>query len=331
MAFSGVFFLSGCSSSTEWVSTSFFTMDTTINLKSYGASEKLINAVGDIFYQYNDLADCDNAVSGLNNVYTINNTNDYVKVDQRLYDMLSFAVDFMTESEGYYDPFIGSLVSLWKDDLFPSKGEDGTTPESKIPSDEEIRIELNKSSKTSLDFDEANCSVRRNGEGKIDLGGMAKGYVAEVAGKYLEGNDCPYYLLNAGTSSIQLGKKDSSGTNWKIGISNLDGKIFELSSGAVGSSAVTEQLAYVDGAYYSHIVNPKTGSAKVDWWGVTAVGDSSKVMDPLTTVLIQLGPESELSKSLESTYGIKSVYYRLSKQEDGTYSLTELVEHGLEV
>lgn len=294
-------------------------MDTTIALYGYVANSSLGDGVAAIFSHYNDLAET-HAVSGLTNVYTINQTNDPVTVDADLYDLLSFSLTMEKETEGYFNPLLGNLSNLWKDHLFPST--EGVA--ASLPSDNDVQMALAEAEASSLTL-LGNNQVQRLGKGQIDLGGIAKGYATEKAKDYLAENSLKYYFLNAGNSSISLGEKNSGDGTWSISFVDLPDLLIYQKDCIIGTSSIKEQEALIDGVSYSHIINPFTGSAKSDWTGVSVIGQDAGVMDALTTVFVLTGPDSSLAQSLETKYSLKSLYYRY--HEEGSSLTIEKVSH----
>jgi thiamine biosynthesis lipoprotein len=340
LALAGVSFLSACASSPSFENIYYYQlMDTTFTFHEAGASEEIQQQIQAILTNYHNEANTV-AVSGLNNVYTLNQTNDPVTVDSTLYDLLQFSETMANKTQGYFNPLVGSLTSLWKEHLFPSKDANGVVPDSTLPNDEEIALALQEAKESSLVFYPLTSQVQRKGRGTIDLGGIAKGYACEKVKEYLDGLSYKNYFFNGGNSSIIFGEKGNADTPWTLTFADIDGYL-KVMDAVVGSSSVMEQLAEVpkgSGVYYSHIVNPFTGSASVDWYGMSALGDDAGILDALTTVFVLLGPDDPLTSSLESDYNLKTLFYKLnvsiSYQDDGTRNIAKttktLVTHGLE-
>jgi FAD:protein FMN transferase len=341
LALAGVSFLTACSPSFENVYY-YQLMDTTFTFHEAGASKEIQDKIREILQSYHNEANTE-AVAGLNNVYTLNQTNDPVTVDSTLYELLQFSEEMATLTQGYFNPLVGSLTSLWKEHLFPSKDATGKVPDSTLPSDSDIALALQEAKESSLVF-LPNYQVQRLGRGTIDLGGIAKGYACQKVGDYLASLSFKNYFFNGGNSSIVFGEKGNADTSWTLTFADIDGYV-KVKDAVVGSSSVMEQLAEVpksSGTYYSHIVNPFTGSAAVDWYGMSALGTDAGILDALTTVFVLLGPDAALTKNLEERYNLQTLFYKLSVKTtyttatDGTETreisktTTDLVSHGLE-
>jgi thiamine biosynthesis lipoprotein len=102
--------------------------------------------------------------------------------------------------------------------------------------------------------------VTRVGEAEIDLGGIAKGYALDIAKQYLDSKKVTKYIIDAGSSSILLGEKDTKDGLFNIGLKDIKNAYLKAKNCFVSTSGTSEQLTVIDGVKYSHIVNPKTGS-----------------------------------------------------------------------
>lgn len=314
--------------STPGSSGNYYAMDTLIQI-SVGDNNAGItsDSLFAIYSLYDQLADNTKAYAGIHNVYTINQTSEPVVVKQELYDLLKFAYDMKTTTQGYFNPLIGGLSDLWKKDLFnidasgSSATSSGETYTPSVPSDSEIRHELAKMNTSSLVFDDGATSVKRVGEGKIDLGGVAKGYAGEKVYSTLQAGKVSRFLLNAGTSTLALGESGSSDGYFTLAFSDLSSRYTRVKNCAVGTSSISEQKASVNGQLYSHIINPITGSALVDWHGAVIIGQDAGILDVLSTSFVLMGPD--LATSFINQYQLSALFYK-----DG---IDTLVNKGIEL
>ena len=308
-----VFLLLSCAPTAHTYSDSYFAMNTLIKVSLYSQDanlEKPQLEVGKIFSLYDSLADNNRRVNGHKNVYDINQTNDAVVVEKELFDLLAFAESMRKETYGFLNPYIGNLSDLWKDHLHPERVSSEELPPS-LPSEEEIRACIDEMNDFKLEFNEESLTVRRIGTAKIDLGAIAKGYAAQKAKEWIIANGFKAYLVDAGTSSILLGDKDLQGATWNVGIRGIAKKM-NVKNVCIGTSGIDAEEAVFNGLSYSHIVNPFTGSAHVDYFGVTLLGQDAGILDALSTAFILMGVEENLDKvtALSEKYDISYVFYR---------------------
>ena len=310
-----VFLLLSCAPTLQTYSGGYFAMNCLIRVNLYSEKANLGEPqleVGKIFSLYDSLADNTKRVQGHTNVYDINQTNEAVKVEKELFDLLKFSEDMKEETFGYVNPLIGNLSDLWKNDLHfkdPETGEEAPF----LPSAADIQHYLDEMNDTALVLDEQNLTVRRIGTAKIDLGAIAKGYAAQKAKEWIVANGFGAYLIDAGTSTIMLGEKNQKGDPWSIGIRGIDQKM-KVKNTVIGTSGIDAQEAIVDGVEYSHIVNPFTGSAHVDYFGVTLLGEDAAILDVLSTAFIVMGVEEQekldMVNALSEKYDVSYVFYR---------------------
>lgn len=226
-----------------------------------------------------------------------------VTVSDDLSALLTEALRYAGLSEGGFDCTIGRVSSLW----------DFTSRDSKPPSEEEIR--------KSLSFvDYRKVSVKGNVVQfvmpgmTIDLGGIAKGYIADRLKEHLQEGGVTGAIISLGGNILCIGEK-SDGTPFRIGIQQpfADRQetiaAIDVTDVSVVSSGIYERyIETEDGTMYHHILNPHTGySYENELLGVTIVSEKSVDGDGLSTVCFALGAERgmELAESLD---GVEAVF-----------------------
>ncbi|MDE7161634.1 MAG: FAD:protein FMN transferase, partial [Anaeroplasmataceae bacterium] len=163
--------------------------------------------------------------------------------------------------------------------------------EGKLVPEETIQEELAIMNNTSIEFDGLHAKLM--GEGNIDLGGIAKGYATSKVQEYLASISCTRYLLNAGSSNIVLGNKN--GKEFSVGLSKaLAGgyfKTLKMKEKSISTSSIKEQHTKIDGIYYSHLLNPKTGKPATYYETLSIIGEDSKVLDAYSTACFAMDLE----------------------------------------
>ena len=188
-------------------------------------------------------------------IYDLNNTNEEIEISEQLFNLLKRALDAQRFAP-YYNPFIGSLSNKWKDAL--SKGE--------VLSNSVIQEELNKMKEADLILEwdgENKYTAQRVGDALIDVGAVAKGYALDECEAYLHRQSDPLfeYMVDAGNSSILLGKNRGGGT-YKVKIKDLSTPTYlYLKDCFISTSGISEQGVKIGNNTYSHIINPNDGSA----------------------------------------------------------------------
>lgn len=208
---------------------------------------------------------------------------------------------YSTLSNGYFDVTIAPLSELWD--------FSGTNP--KVPSDDSIKNVL-------INVDYNNVSIKNNTvyftnpDTLIDLGGIAKGYIADRIKDFLIKNGVDSATINLGGNVLCVGEKQKN-TPFSIGIQkpyadrNETIAVIGVSNKTVVSSGIYERFFVEDEVSYHHIINPATGYPfENDLVSVSIICDKSVDGDGLSTTCFSLGLEKgmELINSLKDTYAV---------------------------
>lgn len=269
--------LVSCNQNNFVIESKVFCFDTVIEYKLYEGEESYKAELDDMFNYYDKISDNYQLRSGVANVSSINKTNEDITIDERLYNMLKTSFSTHESHADNFNPLCGSLAKLWKESL--AKGE--------LLSEEVINAELDKINNSSLLFKDNNV-VQRVGGAEIDLGGIAKGYVLDQVHDYLVSRNVTHYLVNGGSSSILLGEKNSKDGYYNVGIDSriIPNSYLKLKNCFVSTSALTVQGVKIGDKYYSHIVNPVTGSVLNEQDAVIVISSKGYIGDALSTSMM---------------------------------------------
>ena len=287
--------LISCSKNTMIESRVFY-FDTLVDIKLYDGNQSDMKFVKQVLQSVDEVADRYHQRS-VNNVYTINQTNEVVTVNEILYNLLFTAYNVENECANYFNPLCGSLSDLWKDSLALNE----------IPSDEDIASEVNKINNSSLLFSDGD-HIQRVGDATIDLGGIAKGFALDWVKNYLVNTNIRKYLVNAGSSSILLGKKNTDDGYFNVGISDLKNSYLKVKDCFVSTSSKSVQGVTIDGVKYSHIVNPTNGSAVNLNDAVIVISSQGYLGDALSTSMMMNTVEE--IQAIEQSIGVKTIVIR---------------------
>ncbi len=132
---------------------------------------------------------------------------------------------------------------------------------------------------------------------RINLGGIAKGWVVERAAAMLRERGVQHALLNAGGDTRVLG--DRRGEPWIVGIRHprvADEVVTRLPliDEAISTSGDYERYFEENGRRYHHILNPATGRPTEGILTVTVIGPDGTLTDGLDTAIFVLGAEKGL-------------------------------------
>ncbi len=207
-----------------------------------------------------------------------------VKVDPRLFDMISRAIEVSRLTNGAFDITFAALADLWNFKSVPFV----------VPKDEEIKKRLPLIGYQNIVLNDADKSVFLKKKGmKIGLGGIAKGYAADLATMTLEKHGLSNFIIYAGGDLMVRGIKGDR--EWKVGIQDPFHPdqyfaVMPVSNKAVVTSGDYEHAYEVNGKYYHHIIDTKTGYPSTECHQVTVVADYATYADALCTGFFVLGP-----------------------------------------
>lgn len=130
---------------------------------------------------------------------------------------------------------------------------------------------------------------------RIDLGGIAKGWIAEQAARLLS-RFASAALVDAGGDIHAVGRPGGS-QGWIIALedpfdSSKDKTVFSMGPGGVATSTITKRRWQKDGQEFHHLIDPRTGlPAQAFWVSVTAIAPHTAQAEVLAKALLIAGPE----------------------------------------
>ena len=232
-------------------------------------------------------------------------------VNEETLQVISKGIGFGDLSGGVFDITVGKASALW--DFHESLEEGGT----EVPSAEALKEASEHIDYKAISMDEASGTVRLDDpEMMLDLGGIAKGYIADRVSEYLRGLGVTSGIVNLGGNIEVIGGKAGSlgasleeQSDFSLGIRDpLDetGGLLGIYPGrdvTIVTSGTYERFIEVDGVKYHHILDPETGwpvDTDVLQVSVIAGAGHSADCDGLSTVCLALGSDkgTELIKGL---------------------------------
>jgi thiamine biosynthesis lipoprotein len=147
-------------------------------------------------------------------------------------------------------------------------------------------------------LDPASGTVAFSAQGvRINLGGIAKGYVVERGVALLRAAGVQNALVTAGGDSRLLG--DRHGQPWMVGIRDprKDGNVamtVPLQDEAISTSGDYERYFDEDGVRYHHIISPSTGNPASGVHSATVIGPDGVMTDALSTSVFVMGVDQGL-------------------------------------
>ena len=326
-AVSAVFLIitqSGCGSKTaEPVSKQSFYFDTVCSISVYDmeemSKEGAQSAIDEAFKLCSHYESLLSRTKEGSDIYKLNHAGGKpVECDPQTVEVIRKGLYYSEMSGGAFDITIGRVTDLW----------DFHAEDPQVPVDEELKKAVSTVNWENVSI-EGNTVMISDPETHLDLGGIAKGFIADKVGEKLEESGVTSAVISLGGNIVCVGKKPA-GKEFKpfrVGIekpyseqSEIVGAV-DCKDETVVTSGVYQRYFEKDGVQYHHILDATTGlPAQSDVVGVTlkAADGKSADCDALATILLIMGEEKAM-KMLEETDGFEAFFIL----EDGTFASTE--------
>ncbi|MBP2058157.1 thiamine biosynthesis lipoprotein [Lactobacillus colini] len=231
-------------------------LGTVITLQIFGdENEKILDDSFDLIAGYEDRLTVNRDHS---EVMSINHAaGKYsVTVSSSTYNLIKLAVEESKKGYGF-NALIGPVVKAWH---IGFKGAN-------MPSDETIKAKMQLTNPDDVILNDADQSVYLAKEGmELDLGGIAKGYIADRIRDLWHAYDVKAGIINLGGNVLFVNPSPKRANGkWVLGVQDPRQKRgINLTTATVREcSAVTsgtyERFLEINGKKYHHIIDPKTG------------------------------------------------------------------------
>ena len=278
--------ISGCANNDSRLDTRFI-FDTVVKLDIECDDETLLEAFA-LCEKYDKLFSKTNTDSEL---YRINNSKGFVSCDEELLHIIERGLYFSKLSKGAFDITISPVSDLWD--------FEGTA----LPDKDEIAEALKNVDYEAIEIKDGKINL--NGK-KIDLGGIAKGYIADRLKEFFEEKGVKNGIINLGGNIYTFGEKTTLGiANPKKpdeAVLRLDCKDISLAT-----AGTYQRNMIIDGTVYHHILDTKTGyPCDSEVVSATIIGKDSADCDAISTICVLLGEQKalELVNSLKGTEAV---------------------------
>ena len=262
--------------------------DTVVQIEVWGADQDMIEHCRKMCETYEQML---SATIETSEISKINNADgEPVSVSDDTAELIEKGIEYGEISGGLFDITIAPASGLWNF----TDNEDKT-----LPDPDELAEAVSHIDYRCVHVD-GNTVVLTDPEAQIDLGGIAKGYIADRLKEYLEGEGIEHALIDLGGNMLALGGR-YDGTDFRIGLQ----KPFAETGTAMAALSINDQSVVTSGDYeryfekdgviYHHILDPATGyPVQNDLDQVTIISDRSVDGDALSTTCFAMGLEDGL-------------------------------------
>lgn len=204
-----------------------------------------------------------------------------VAAGDELYSLIQRSLDISVLTGGAFDI------------TYDSVGQHYDFRQRERPDEDTVASNLDLIDYQLIDLNRANGTVEFGAQGvRINLGGIAKGYVVERGVNLLKVAGVQHAVVSAGGDSRLLG--DRRGQPWMVGIRDprVDGEVamtLPLQEEAISTSGDYERFFDEDGVRYHHIISPSTGNPASGVHSATVFGPDAVITDALSTSVFIMG------------------------------------------
>ncbi len=212
-----------------------------------------------------------------------------VQVDIELFQLIKRSLKISKLTKGAFDISYASMDRIWK--------FDGSMTE--LPSKESISKSVEKVGYQNIILDYQNKTVFLKLKGmKIGFGAIGKGYAADMAKELLQNKGVQAGIINA-SGDLNAWGKQPNGKDWMVAIVNPlnKEKVFSwlpVQNSSVVTSGNYEKYVKLNGEFYSHIIDPRTGYPSKGILSVSIFTKSAELADALATSVFVMGVDTGL-------------------------------------
>lgn len=214
-----------------------------------------------------------------------------VETDQETSDLLDFAEQLWSLSDGLFDITSGVLRHAW--DFKNARLPEPATLERLLPCVGWPQVERH------------GRQVRLKQAGmELDFGGFGKEYATDRAAAVLASHGIAHALVNLGGDLHALGPRglpELDGAPWQIEVQHprphasqptAPLALLPLARGGLATSGDYERYFIHNGQRYCHILNPHTGWPVTHWQSVSVLAANTTTAGALSTIAMLKGPDA---------------------------------------
>ena len=292
----------GQTQSVEPASKTNIMLDTVVTISLYDDSDRSV-----LDLAFDEISRLENLLSVTKEGSDLDRLNkaagkEWVEIAPETEEVLLLAKEYTALSGRYFDVTAGPLIDLWG--IHNGEGH--------YPTQEELEAVLPLTNSDDLLMEDGRAYLAREGM-KVNLGAIAKGYIADKVKELLVENGVEHATLDLGRNVLLIGGKTDD-TAFNIGIQDPNDEPGELvgaipvTDQSVVTSGINERYFTYEGKNYHHILDPFTGfPADNGVASVTILSDSSAQGDALSTSCLLLGQEKGL-ELIESLNGVEALF-----------------------
>lgn len=308
-----LFALTGCGETAPRAEArTVYAMDTVMNLTAYGDGADDALAAAETTLHELDTAILSRTAEG-SALFALNRSGEAeLSRDDTLLALIETALAVSEATGGAFDPTLAPVMDAW-----------GFTGEVRaVPAEDTLGVlrGVVGTEHVTLRETESGCAVALDNGAQLDLGGIAKGYAADLLRGQLREAGIASAALNLGGDVCVMGTKPD-GNDWRIAVKDpADGEsylgILTAADVFIVTSGIYERYFEESGVRYHHIIDPATlRPAESGLVSVTVVCENGAWADALSTACFVLGADGALA--LRDTLRAQGTAFELILVTDG--------------
>ena len=204
-----------------------------------------------------------------------------------LLHVVTLALTVARQTDGAFDPTIAPIVALWRD-----ARKTGRIPDASVIGRARALVGWQM-----VEIGLRPDAIRLPKAGmKLDLGGIAKGYILGAALRALERAGVRRALIEAG-GDVVVGEAPPGRSGWMIELPagttvtpEFAARASSLTNAALSTSGPSMQFVDIGGVRYSHVIDPRTGTPLTSPAAAHVIDRDPALADALATAATVLGP-----------------------------------------
>lgn len=236
-------------------------------------------------------------------IYNINHAGGApVTVSSDTASLIQKGIYYSNLSGGSFDITIGAVSQLW----------DFSSGAGTIPDADSIASALSHVNYKNINVS-GNTVQLSDPNAAIDVGAIAKGYIADRIKDYLQKNGVKHAIIDLGGNVLLIGSK-TDGSKYNIGIQKPFSETGEpitsikVADKSIVTTGIYQRYFEVDGHIYHHILDPRTGyPCENTLYSDTIITDSSLTADALSTTCYLMGFDAA-NKLIDQLENVDAVF-----------------------
>ncbi|WP_415776332.1 FAD:protein FMN transferase [Shewanella oncorhynchi] len=302
---------------------------TSITIDIYEADEqKAYNALChalNVVQEYHYLGSNFSTYPGFTNIQSINNAPEQRhKIDPKLTELLASSIEWHRITQGRFNIALAPVLEVWRS--YRKRCQQGRTCE--LPRDEELAQAAKHININNIKLDSQSNTIQMQAGMKLDLGGIAKGWMVEKVYEQLKADHIGAFMINAGGNIRHFGTHPdgrlfttaienplirkyqlTQSDNLNISQDDIYYEVIQGENITIVSSGNYLNYYKVNGKEYHHIIDPTTLYPKAEGISVSVIMKENPILADVISTSLFLLPMPEAQALIKKIGNIEAVWF----------------------